>query len=155
MFACYARWIRNFSAKLKPLTAERFTFPVRNDAVKLSKIFVQDSHAALACINDWTVYRWVRHVRFCCRSDSQQVERPVAFMSTSLSRTECKYLTEEATSIVEAVRKWSHYLYARPFTLITDQQSLAYMFDQTQRGKMKCENSSMASGIRNVFVSCC
>ena len=38
---------------------------------------------------------------------------------------------------MEAVRKWSHYLYARPFTLITDQQSLAYMFDQTQRGKIK------------------
>jgi len=32
---------------------------------------------------------------------------------------------------LEAVRKWSHDLYARPFTLITDQQSLACMFDQT------------------------
>ena len=30
-----------------------------------------------------------------------------------------------------------HYLYSRPFTLITDQRSLAFMFDQRNRGKIK------------------
>jgi len=58
----------------------------------------------------------------------------------------------EVNSIVEAVRKWSNYLYVRPFTSITDQQSLAYIFNQTQRGKIK--NSGIESGIGNVFVSC-
>ena len=35
------------------------------------------------------------------------------------------------------MRKWGHYLYSRPFTLITDQRSLAFMFDQRNRGKSK------------------
>jgi len=46
MFAYYARWIRNFSAKLKPLTAERLTFPLRNDAVKA----FEDLRSGLLCI---------------------------------------------------------------------------------------------------------
>ena len=31
--------------------------------------------------------------------------------------------SKEAASIIEAVRIWGHYLYSRPFTLITDQRS--------------------------------
>jgi len=38
---------------------------------------------------------------------------------------------------IEAVRKWGHHLYSRPFTLITDQRSLAFMFDQCISGKIK------------------
>jgi len=49
--------------------------------------------------------------------------RPIAFTWRRLSRAECKYLTAEmeATSIVEAVRKWGHYLYPRYFTVNADQ----------------------------------
>ena len=67
-----------------------------------------------------------------------QGERPVAFMSRTLSKRECNYPTveKEAASIIEAVRRWGHYLYSRPFTL-TDQRSLAFMFDQRNRGKIK------------------
>ena len=68
-----------------------------------------------------------------------QGERPVAFMSRTLSISECNYpiVEKEAASIIEAVRKWGHYLYSRPFILITDQRSLAFMFDQRNRGKIK------------------
>jgi len=54
-----------------------------------------------------------------------QGERPVAFMSRTLSKSECNYsiVKKEAASIIEAVRKWGHYLYSRPFTLVTDQPS--------------------------------
>ena len=45
--------------------------------------------------------------------------------------------SKEAASIIEAVRKWGHYLYSRPFTLIADQRSLAFMFDQRNRGKIR------------------
>jgi len=60
-------------------------------------------------------------------------------MSRTLSKTECNYPTveKEATSIIEAVRKWGHFLYGKPFTLITDQRSLAFMFDKSCRGKIK------------------
>ena len=60
-------------------------------------------------------------------------------MSLTLFKSECNYPTveKEAASIIEAVRKWGHYLYSHPFTLITDQRSLAFMFDQRNRGKIK------------------
>ena len=33
---------------------------------------------------------------------------------------------KEATAIVEAIRKWTEFLCGRHFTVITDQQSVAY-----------------------------
>ena len=33
MFAYYARWIRNFSGKIKPLTDRKLNFPLQSDAV--------------------------------------------------------------------------------------------------------------------------
>ena len=44
---------------------------------------------------------------------------------------------KRTTSIIEAVRKWGHFLYGKPFTLITDQQTLAFMFDKSCREKIK------------------
>ena len=35
------------------------------------------------------------------------------------------------------VRKWSHYLHGNTFTLATDQRSVAFMFDNKRRGKIK------------------
>ena len=44
---------------------------------------------------------------------------------------------KEATAIVEAVRKWSHLLLGRHFKLVTDQRSVSFMFNGSNRGKMK------------------
>ena len=44
---------------------------------------------------------------------------------------------KEAQAIIEAVRKWSHLLSTRHFTLITDQRSVSYMFDATKHSKIK------------------
>ena len=38
---------------------------------------------------------------------------------------------------MEAVRKWSHFLAARRFKLITDQHSIAFMLDDENHGKIK------------------
>ena len=40
-------------------------------------------------------------------------------------------------AIVEAVRKWSHYLTCQHFTLITDQRSVAFMFPNKKCTKIK------------------
>ena len=40
-------------------------------------------------------------------------------------------------SIIEAIRKWTHYLHERRFTLVTDQRLLAFVFDPTRKGKVK------------------
>ena len=54
-------------------------------------------------------------------------------MSRTLSKSECNYPTveKEAASIIEAVRKWGHYLYSR------NNNGPAFMFDQRNRGKIK------------------
>ena len=97
-------------------------------------------NACLQCINDdepFTVE--------CDASDLaigatlNQSGRSVAFMSRTLTKSERRYpsLEKEATAIIEAVCKWAHFLHARPFTLITDQQSIAFMFYQRKRSKIK------------------
>jgi len=68
-----------------------------------------------------------------------QAGRPVAFMSRTLHGSELHYpaVEKEATAIIEAVRKWSHFLSARHFEIITDQRSVAFMLDRKGNGKVK------------------
>ena len=51
----------------------------------------------------------------------QQNLRPVAFWSKTLNSKKKHYASVEkkAAGIVEAVRRWSHYLLPRKFTIIT------------------------------------
>ena len=44
---------------------------------------------------------------------------------------------KEATAIVEAIRKWTEFLCGRHFTVITDQQSVAYMYNSKNHSKIK------------------
>ena len=46
-------------------------------------------------------------------------------------------MEKEACAIVEACRKWLHYLTGRHFLLITDQQAVSYMFDTNKHWKIK------------------
>ena len=65
--------------------------------------------------------------------------RLVAFMSRALRGGELHYLAmeKEATNIIEAVRKWAHFFVRKHFTLITDQRSVAFMFESRRRTKVK------------------
>ena len=57
-------------------------------------------------------------------------ERPVAFASRSLTKTERKYaqIDKEASSIVWGVKRFHVYLYGRRFTLVTDHKPLTAIF---------------------------
>ena len=44
---------------------------------------------------------------------------------------------KEATKIIETVRPWSHFSKGRRITLVTDQEVVSFMFDQSNRGKIK------------------
>ncbi|KAJ4425337.1 hypothetical protein ANN_27952, partial [Periplaneta americana] len=70
-----------------------------------------------------------------------QSGRPVAFSSRTLSKTEQRHsaVEKEAYAIVEALRKWRHYLISRYFKLITDQKSVMFMFNNTTKNKIKNE----------------
>ena len=63
-----------------------------------------------------------------------QTVRPVAFFSRTLSPCEQRHsaVEKEAYAIVESLRHWRHYLLGRQFQLMTDQKSVAFMFDSTQ-----------------------
>ena len=71
------------------------------------------------------------------------VERPICFVSRSLSPTERKYsqLEKEALAMVYALRKFHYYLWGQAgFTVITDHKPLLGVFSPTKN------ISSMASG---------
>ena len=57
-------------------------------------------------------------------------------MSKTLSKSERGY-PATALAIIEAVRKWNHLLSRQTFTLITDQQSVFFMFHNRKRSKIK------------------
>jgi transposase InsO family protein len=65
--------------------------------------------------------------------------RPVAFFSRTLSASERNHssVEKEAYAIVESIRRWSHLLLAKTFTVITDQRSVSFMFDQTHKSSIK------------------
>ncbi|XP_054259409.1 uncharacterized protein LOC128984145 [Macrosteles quadrilineatus] len=66
-------------------------------------------------------------------------DRPVAFFSRTLTNSEQKHssIEKEAYAIVEALRKWRHYLIGKHFRLITDQRSVAFMFSDRNASKIK------------------
>ena len=55
--------------------------------------------------------------------------RPVVFWSRTLNSNEKRYASveKEASAIVEAVRRWSHYLLLRKFTIIIDKKIKKYL----------------------------
>jgi len=59
--------------------------------------------------------------------------------SRTLSKAELSHaaVEKEAAAIIECLRKWKHYLTGKRFTLVTDQRSVAFMFDAKHRGKIK------------------
>jgi len=101
-------------------------FPLQSDAVTaLDSLREELLSACLKCIDENEPFTVECDASdFAIADVLSQGERPVAFMSRTLSKSECNYPTveKEAASIIEAVRKWGHYLYSRPFTL-TDQRS--------------------------------
>jgi len=86
-FAYYVWWIRNFSAKLKPLTSEQLSFPLQNDTVKaFEDLHSGLLHASLACINDYEPFTIEYDASdFATAAILNQGGQPVAFILRSLS----------------------------------------------------------------------
>jgi hypothetical protein len=141
MFSHYSKFIPCFSKKIKPLTQS--SFPLSEEALASFQELKQDiEKASLASIDN--------DAPFCVETDASettiaatlsQLNRPVAFFSRTLSDSEKRHssVEKEAYAIVEAVRHWKHFLLGRHFRLITDQQSVAFMFDLKHGSKVKNE----------------
>jgi hypothetical protein len=76
---------------------------------------------------------------FAVSASLNQGGKPVAFFSRTLKTHERRHapVEKEACAIIEACRKWRHYLTGRRFLLITDQQAVSYMYDSSKHGKIK------------------
>ncbi|KAJ4439883.1 hypothetical protein ANN_08012 [Periplaneta americana] len=142
MFAHYSGWIPKFSEKVRPLVQCK-AFPMTQDAAlafKSLKQVVADS-IVTSIDEDSPITVETDASDFAIGATLSQSGRPVAFFSRTLSKTEQRHsaVEKEAYAIVEALRKWRHYLINRYFKLITDQKSVMFMFNNTRKNKIKNE----------------
>lgn len=140
IFSYYSQWVSKFSEKIRPLVKTN-TFPLESEAI-ISFHNLKDE------IEKAVVHNVDENLPLVVETDASDVAiaatlnqegRPVAFFSRTLSPTERKHsaVEKEACAIVESVKKWSHYLTGRRFTLITDQQAVSFMFHKNKFGKIK------------------
>ena len=139
-FSHYSPWIHPYSEKIRPLTTTS-TFPISGEAQTAFESLKRDIAQSVVCAVD-------EDAPFEVETDASdnaiaatlnQNGHPVAFFSHMLQGPEIGHASveKEAKAIIEAVRHWRHYLTGRHFTIKTDQRSVAYMFDNKQRGKIK------------------
>ena len=140
LFSYYSQWVEKFSDKIRPLTSIA-EFPLTNEAVKAFTGIKHDIAAAsLSCPNDSDMIIIETDASDVALSASlNQNGRPVAFFSRTLQQHEQKHpaIEKEAAAIIEACRKWKHYLSGRRFQLITDQQSVSFIYNTLKHGKTK------------------
>eukprot|EP00794_Sanderia_malayensis_P002735 gene2735-3160_t len=140
MFGYNAKWIPNFSDKVRQLSKST-TFPLDPAAQSAFTALKKELEGA-------TLQSIDEKLPFVVECDASEVGisatlnqdgRPVAFMSRSLHSSELHYpaVEKEAMAIIEAVRKWKRFLAGRHFKLKTDQRSVVYMFDNKKRTKIR------------------
>lgn len=143
MFSYYAKWIDKFSEKVRPLVQSNLSssFPLPAEASAcFEKLRKNLAAASLTCVNEALPF-----VVECDASQHtlaatlNQGGKPIAFHSRTFSNTEARYsiVEKEAAAIIDAVRKWSHLLHRRKFTLVTDQKAVSFMLNPKRLGKIK------------------
>ncbi|GFS56550.1 retrovirus-related Pol polyprotein from transposon 17.6 [Trichonephila clavipes] len=142
MFAHYCRWIPGFSKKIRPLLGKK-QFPLSRDAVLTFNSLKDDvANAALATIEDDIPFRVETDSSdFAIGATLSQAGRPVAFFSRTLHASELRHSSpeKEAYAIVESLRHWRHFLMGKHFEVFTDQQAVAFVFNQRHGSKIKNE----------------
>ena len=140
MFSYYGQWVPKFSDKIRPLVKCK-KLPLSQDEIKAFQSLKKEiAGAAIVSIDN--------EAQFVVETDASdkaiaatlnQQGRPVAFFSRTLSQTEQRHssVEKEAYAVVEALRKWKHYLIGRHFKLITDQRSISFVFNNQNPGKTK------------------
>ena len=140
LFSYYSRWVEKYSDMVQPLIKEP-SFPLSetcNTAFESIKSKIASS--CIVCPNDRdNLVLESDASEFALSASLNQGGKPVAFFSRTLKAHERRHhaVEKEACAIVEACRKWQHYLAGRKFTLITDQQAISFMFSHQTHGKIK------------------
>ena len=140
LLAHYSRWIQNFSTKIRPLS-HASSFPLNEETIKVFNQLKQEVANSILATPDLSLPFFLETDAsdYAIGATLSQNHRPVAFFSRTLNKSECKHhsVEKEAYAIVESTGKWRHYLLGTHFTVVTDQQSVSFMFNQTHHGKIK------------------
>jgi transposase InsO family protein len=142
LLSYYSKWVSRFSEKLRPILDCK-VFPLTSDAVTaFERLKTEISQASLHGIEDGVPFRVETDASAeGLAATLSQAGRPIAFFSRGLSSAERHHssMEKEACAIVEAVRKWRHFLLGKHFVILTDQQAVRFMFDGKNKGKIKNE----------------
>ncbi|GFW75326.1 adenylate cyclase type 6 [Trichonephila clavipes] len=118
-------------------------FPLSRDAVLTCNSLKDDvANAALATIEDDIPFRVETYSSdFAIGATLSQTGCPVAFFSRTLHASELRHSSpeKEAYAIVESLRHWRHFLMGKHFEVFTDQQAVAFVFNQRHGSKIKNE----------------
>ena len=142
MFAYYARWIPQFSERNRPLNLAITcnNFPLSKESAEAFESLKETLlNCCLSYIRDDVPFQVDCDAsEHSVAATLSQEGRPVAFFSKTLNKSEKVYpvVEKEALAIMEAVRRWSHYLYGKCFDLVTDQRALSFMLDKASKGKV-------------------
>ena len=117
LFAYYSKWIPKFSEKIRPLIDS--TFPLKEIAQESFSSIKEDIVKAVKMrIDDKLVFTLETDAsEAAIGATLSQEGRPVAFFSRTLNSAERKHCSveKEAYAIVEAVKRWHHFLSGRHF----------------------------------------
>ena len=141
-FSHYSHWVSCFSDKIR-LLANPSSFPLSKEAADAFENLKQEIIGAVVTSIDENIPFTVETDTsdFALAGTLTQRGHPVAFFARTLHGPETRHVAveKEAAAIVESLDHWRHYLAGRHFTLVTDQRSVSYMFDNRRRGKIKNE----------------
>ena len=138
VFSYYTKWKKIFSEKIRPLVQFNLSssFPLSQEASDSFETLRNDLVASsLTSIDE--------KLPFVVECDALEHTlpggKPVAFHSRTFSSNESRYsiVEKEAAAIIDAVKKWSHLLHGRKFTLVTDQKDMSFMLHPKRLGKIK------------------
>ncbi|GFT31350.1 retrovirus-related Pol polyprotein from transposon opus [Trichonephila clavipes] len=134
---------KDSSALQRALGMKETQFPLSRDAVLTFNSLKDDvANAALATIEDDIPFRVETDSSdFAIGATLSQAGRPVAFFSRTLHASELRHSSpeKEAYAIVESLRHWRHFLMGKHFEVFTDQQAVAFVFNQRHGSKIKNE----------------
>ena len=140
LFSYYSQWVQRFSDKIR-LLAQTSSFPMTAEATSAFQSLKSDiAKSSLSCPNDHDILVVETDASDIALSATlNQNGRPIAFFARTLQSHERKHpaIEKEAAAVVEACRKWRHYLSCRKFRLLTDQQAVSFIFAASGQGKTK------------------